>query len=186
MLPGWNSGPDVWVVPIIFVLGAYTWAFFAAARLGEMILDKLTAVRPRWPFVVRLLIMVIPMAAIAAVAENVFLLTKAIANIGTPNSLTLNSEVFWGWPLYNPLFFGLSYAAVAWLRWTRDEFGLTAVERGVQSYAPITSKRGLLLRLFAVFAFVQVSYILLYFVPWNLLSLMHDPWPSLPSYFPVP
>jgi len=185
-LPGWNSGPDVWVVPIIFVLGAYTWAFFAAARLGDLILTKLTQHRPDWSLPTCFLIMVVPMAAIAAVAENVFLLTRAIANIGTPDALTINGDTYWGWPIYNPLLFGFAYAAIAWLRWTRDKDGLSFVERGVSSLAPSSSARGLALRFLAVFAFTQVAYVVLYFVPWNLFSLLHDPWPALPSYFPAP
>ena len=46
-IPGWNSPePELWAVPIGFVFGAYTWAFFLAVRVGCRLL---TYVRGRYP-----------------------------------------------------------------------------------------------------------------------------------------
>jgi hypothetical protein len=186
LIPGWASGPDVWAVPLLFVVGAYTWAFFAAARLGDRIVKRLEVARPGWTAVQRFSVVFIIMAVIEAVAENVYLQTRAIANIGTPDALTLNSDVYNGWPIYNPILFGLAWTAVAWLRWSRDERGLSAVERGVDQLGIDSRPARAVLRFLAIFAFVQVSYIVLYFVPWNLFALFHDARPPLPSFFPVP
>lgn len=171
---------------MFFVFGAYTWAFFSAARLGDHIVKRLEVSRPQWRVVSRFSVVFVVMAAIAAAAEIVYLQTHAIANIGTPDAFTINDNAYNGWPVYNPIFFGLAFLAVAWLRWTRDVNGLSIVERGVDRLN--ISARGAcsVLRFLAIFAFIQVAYILLYFVPWNLFALLHDPWPPLPSFFPVP
>ncbi len=184
-IPGWSSGPDVWAVPILFVTGAYTWAFFGAATLGCWIIDRLGEREPSMPIIARFAVVFLANAAISGVSELIFLQTSSIANIGTPDALTLWSERYNGWPIYNPIFFGLAWTAVAWLRWSRDERGLSAVERGVDQL-PLVGRSSSAVRFLAIFAFTQVSYILLYFVPWNLFALFHDPWPPLPSWFPVP
>jgi hypothetical protein len=185
-IPGWSSGPDVWAVPVLFVFGAYTWAFFAAARMGEGIVRRLETSRAQWSTLQRFSVAYLVLASIAGVAELVYLQSDAIANIGTPNELTLNSDAYNGWPVYNPVFFGLAWTACAWLRWSRDADGLSAVERGATHIAVRSRRAATTLRFLAIFAFLQVTYIGLYFVPWNLFALMHDPAPPLPSYFPVP
>jgi hypothetical protein len=184
-IPGWSSGPDVWAVPILFVTGAYTWAFFGAATLGCWIVDRLGERQPSMPIIARFGVVFVANAAISGASELVFLQTSSIANIGTPDSLTLWSDRYNGWPIYNPIFFGLAWTAVAWLRWSRNEHGLSVVERGVDQL-PVGRSARTALRFLAIFAFTEVSYILLYFVPWNLFALFHDPWPPIPSWFPVP
>lgn len=185
-IPGWASGPDTWVVPWAFVFGAYTWAFFLAARVGCGIVVRLERARPNWESARRFAVVFVVCAAVAAVAELAYLQTYSIANIGTPDALTLWSERFNGWPMYNPIFFGLAFTAVAWLRWSCDELGFSAVERGIDQLPTLPRRFQTIVRFLAIFAFVQVSYIALYFVPWNLFGLAHDAWPVLPSYFPVP
>lgn len=185
-IPGWSSGPDVWAVPVLFIFGAYTWAFFAAARMGEAIVRRLETSRPHWGNLQRFGVAYLVLAGLCAVAENVYLQSHAIANIGTPNEFTVNSDAFNGWPIYNPIFFGFAWTACAWLRWSRDADGLSAVERGASSLATRSRRLATTARFLAIFAFLQVTYIGLYFVPWNLFALMHDPAPPLPSYFPVP
>lgn len=183
-IPGWQSpAPELWAVPIPFVLGAYTWAFFAAARIGCALLERLTRSRPRWGISRRLAAVVLTNAGLAAAAELAYLGTGSIANVGTPAELTLGGG-YDGWPVYNPLFFGLAFTAGAWLRWSRDESGLSAVERGADRLGS-GPRATTVARYLAISAFLQVSYILLYFVPWNLLALAGGEI-STPSYFPTP
>ena len=181
--PGWASGPDVWAVPVLFVFGAYTWAFVAAGIWTDKIVKAQTARGRHVLFGFFLAFWV--NAAIAAVSELIYLQTNSIANLLTPNALTLWSDQFNGWPLYNPILFGLAWTAVGWLRWSRDGEGLSYVERGVAQLARGSAMQ-VTLRFLAIFAFLQVSYILLYFTPWNLFTLLAEPMPPVPSWFPLP
>src|SRR5581483_5630419 len=45
-IPGFASSGRAWVVPVFFVFGAYTWAFYAASRIG---CGVATLVGRRWP-----------------------------------------------------------------------------------------------------------------------------------------
>lgn len=124
-------------------------------------------------------------AAIAGVSENVYLRIGAIANIQTPSSLTLWHGGPDGFPLYNPVFFGLTWTVLSVLRWSRDANGLSYVERGVLDLG-VSPKARAGLRFLAIFAALQVTYIGLYFVPFNLLAATAEPLTNLPSYFPTP
>jgi hypothetical protein len=124
-------------------------------------------------------------ATIAGVSENVYLHVGAIANIQTPSSLTLWHGGPDGFPLYNPIFFGLTWTVLSMLRWTRDADGLSVVERGVLSLN-LSARARAVMRFLAIFAALQVTYICLYFLPFNLFASFADPITNLPSYFPTP
>ena len=48
-IPGWHSPkPELWAVPIGFVLGAYTWAFLLAVVAGCRLLTYLRLRHPSW------------------------------------------------------------------------------------------------------------------------------------------
>lgn len=180
-LPGWRSpGAETWAVPVAFVSGAYVWAFLGATQLGCAILDRTAE---RWGLARGYALVFAANAGITAVAELIYLQTDAIANVGTPDALTLWDGRASGWPLYNPILFGAAWTALVVLRRSclRDPDGRSFVERGAERLPFPT-----LARLLAVSAYLQVTYIALYFVPWNLIGLAHDAPPPLRSYFPVP
>jgi len=60
----------------------------------------------------------------------------------------------------------------------------------VERFLPaVRSGQGIstLLRFLAIFACLEVVYLLLYFLPWNIFSAMRTAPPIVfPSYFPVP
>ncbi|MBA2281964.1 MAG: spirocyclase AveC family protein [Acidimicrobiia bacterium] len=184
-IPGWQSpNGHRWVVPVAFVFGAYVWAFFVAARMGCAILDKLRSRYPQWSAGRRFLPVFAANALLAAVAEITFLRSGAIANIRPAPHLTAGQGQFTQWPLYNPLLFGAAFTAATALRWSVDERGHSFVERGAEQLR-MGPRLQTIIRFLAVSAYMQVSYITLYFLPWNLLSLAHGPAPELPSYFPT-
>lgn len=185
-IPSWHSpGAGIWAVPVLFVLGAYAWAFVLASHLGCNLARRLETARPTWTCVQRFSLVLVVMVVVAAAAELIFLRTNAIANIRTADVLTVRLGSHDEWPLYNPILFGLVWTAMAWLRWSRDEDGLSAVERGANQLGA-GSRRQSVVRFLAIFAFAQVTYIALYFVPWNLFALMSGAPAPLPSYFPTP
>lgn len=185
-IPGWHSQhAELWAVPVAFVFGAYTWAFFLAVRMGCAILERLQRTRPSWGPLRGFGAVFLASAALSAVAELVYLRIGAIANVHPANQLTLWNQQPYGWPLYNPVFFGLTWTAMTALRWSRNDDGLSFVERGAQV---VQSTRGqAIVRFLATFAFMEVAYIGLYFLPWNAMAFLRDiPPPHLPTYFPVP
>jgi hypothetical protein len=88
--------------------------------------------------------------------------------------------------VYNPVLFGLTWTALTALRWSRDADGRSFVERAIPSFVsspPVQT----VARFLAIFAFLEVTYILLYFVPFNVFAAMRTAPPNVfPSYFPVP
>jgi hypothetical protein len=186
-IPGWHSPqPELWAVPIGFVFGAYTWAFFLTARLGCRLLSYCQDRHPSWgPFRGFGLVFVVNMI-VEAISENVYLRIGAIANISPFEPLTLWDGTPLAWPLYNPILFALVWTTLTAFRWYRDNDGLTFVERGLPALGT-GGQPATILRFFAIFAFVEVTYLLLYFLPWNLFSAMRIAPPNVfPSYFPVP
>jgi hypothetical protein len=185
-IPGWHSpGGAVWAVPVGFVFGAYVWAFYYASRIGCAILKRLSRTRPTWSAVSRFAVVFLAMAALEAVCELIYLRTDSIANIFTNTSLTIWSGHYYQWPIYNPILFASVWTLITALRWSRNADGLSFVERGAEQLRT-TPRLQTWVRFLAISAYLQVVYIGLYFVPWNLLALHHGPPPLLPSYFPRP
>lgn len=186
-VPGWGSAePELWAVPIAFVFGAYTWAFYAAVVSGCRILDRLKVGYPEWSPWRGFAVVFVSNALLCAVSENIYLRIGAFANIHPYEALTLWDGHPYAWPIYNPVLFGLTWTAMTALRWYRDDNGLSVVERRIpQLVASIRAQS--IFRFFAIFAFLEVVYIVLYFVPWNVFSMMRTVPPNVvPSYFPVP
>lgn len=186
-IPGWRSpDPQLWVIPLAFVFGAYTWGFFVTVRMGNRILEYLRDKYPRWGRVRSFGVVFVANAAVAAIAENVYLRIGAIANIRPYEALTLWDGTPNAFPLYNPILFSLTWTVLAALRWSRDEHGLSFVERGIGDVVR-SARTQAVLRFFAIFAFMEVAYILLYFLPFNVFASMRAAPPNVfPTYIPVP
>ncbi len=152
--------------------------------MGCALLDRMRRSHPDWSRARLFLPVLLANATIAAVAEIVFLRTTSIVNIAPAPRLTLDHGHIGQWPLYNPILFGAAFTAASALRWSRDERGHSFVERGADQLR-VGSRLRTVIRFLAISAFMQVSYIALYFLPWNLLALTHGPAPELPSYFPT-
>ena len=186
-IPGWQSPqPELWVVPIGFVFGAYTWAFFLAVTSGCALLTYVQKRHPSWGPVRAFGLVFVSNMFIEAISENVYLRIGAIANIRPYEALTLWDGTQFAWPVYNPILFSLVWTTLTAFRWYRDKDGLTFVERGLPA-GRTGQHPSTILRFFAIFAFLQVTYLLLYFLPWNVFAAMRTAPPNVfPSYFPVP
>lgn len=186
-IPGWQSpNPEVWVVPIAWVLSAYAWGFYLAARSGCNVIESLEKRRPQWGRVRQYVVVFVINAVIAAGAELVFLQIGAIVNILPYEGLTLWNSGLGAWPMYNPFLFSATWTVLTALRRSTRFDGLSFVERGVDELTS-SPKAQSAMRFLAIFAFMEVAYIGLYFLPFNLFAMMRSvPAVPLPSYFPVP
>ncbi|MDR3655961.1 MAG: spirocyclase AveC family protein [Mycobacterium sp.] len=187
LIPGWHSpAPHLWAVPLAFVFGAYTWAFFLAVRMGTGLIQRIQKIFPACGILPAFGAVFVVDALLAAVSENVYLRVGAIANIRPYESLTLWDGTTHAFPLYNPILFGFTWTAMTALRWSRDARGFSFVERSIADVVR-APRAQTVLRFFAVFAFMEVAYILLYFLPFNVLASLRTAPPNVfPSYFPVP
>jgi hypothetical protein len=185
-IPGWQSpSPELWAVPIAFAFGAYVWAFLGAAKLGCRILDRLERTRPSWGPARRWGTAYAACWLIAAAAELVYLRADAITNLRTPDALTLWADEPYRWPVYNPFLFAAAYMAFVAVRHSAQKHGLSFVERGAGTLG-LGARATTIVRFLAISAYAQVTYVLLYFLPFNLLALAGpEPFPR-PSYFPTP
>jgi len=185
-IPGWHSeGAESWAVPLAFIFGCYTWAWFAAVRLGSWILDRLRAARPAWSRARCFGVVYLVAAAQSGLSEVVFLRLEHWTYPTTVDGLTAFQGHTYAWPFFNPAIYGLTWVAMIWLRDSVDEDGLSSPERGIAtSNVPTWSKP--FLRYAAIVGFTSVVYIVTYFLPFNLLVAHGDMARDLPSYFPVP
>lgn len=186
-IPGWHSPqPELWAVPIGFVFGAYTWAFYLAVVSGCRLLAAMESRHPSWGPVRGFGVVFLSNMIIAAVSENVYLRIGAIANISPFEPLTLWDGTEHAFPLYNPVLFSLAWTALTALRWYRDQNGLTVVERFLP-VGKLGRRATTMLRFLAISACLQVTYLLFYFLPFNIFAVMRTAPPNVfPSYFPVP
>lgn len=185
-IPGWQSpAPELWVVPIAFVFGAYVWAFLGAAQMGCKVLDRLERTRPSWHPAWKWVVVYVLCGLIAATAELVYLWADAITNLRTPDALTLWADEQHRWPVYNPFFFAAAYMAFVVVRRSALRNEESFVERGAATL-PLGRRTRTLVRFLALSAYAQVTYVLLYFLPFNLLALAGPEPFARPSFFPVP
>jgi hypothetical protein len=186
-IPGWQSPhPELWVVPIAWVLSAYAWGFFLAAKAGCAVIERLEKRYPNWGWVRQYAVVFLTNAVIAAASELVFLQIGAIVNILPYQGLTLWDSGLGAWPVYNPFLFSATWTVLTALRRSSRFDGLSFVERGVEGLTA-SPKAQSAIRFLAIFAFMEVAYIGLYFLPFNLFAMMRSiPAVPLPSYFPTP
>jgi hypothetical protein len=80
-------------------------------------------------------------------------------------------------PVYEAILWGLCWGAVACVRYCKDDKGDNIAERGVESLrATPRQKQGL--RLLAKIAVVNLSFLLLYNLPWQWMATHAGNWPK--------
>ncbi len=187
-IPGWQGPmPELWPVPLAFIFGCYTWAWYAAVRVGSYVYRRLVVARPAWSQWARYGVVYVVVATQSAVTEIIFIrLEHWTYPTQTPGFVLWEGQ--YGWPWFNPLIYGLTWLVMVWLRESANQdngLGLSFAERGIDRFQ-VASWQKTAMRFLALFGFVSVVYILTYFVPFNLIMMFGTPVTDLPSYFPVP
>jgi hypothetical protein len=182
-IPGWQSAHGgSWAVPVAFVFGAYVWGYFIGSRLACAVITRARhQTAPSW---LALMLAFLACAVFEAICELAFLQTELMANVRTARALTLWAGTTHQWPLYDPVLFAAVWATIGWLRWAATSTGTTFLDRGIERLR-VGRRSQTLVRFLALSAFLQLLYISVYFVPWNLLAQLPVSVPHLPSYFPT-
>ncbi|GAY17672.1 hypothetical protein MSZK_43980 [Mycobacterium sp. shizuoka-1] len=187
-IPGWQGPhPELWAVPLGFIFGCYTWSWYAAVRLGSFIYHRLVVARPAWAQWQRYGLVYLAVVVQSAISEIIFIRLEHWT-YPTQNSFFVIGHGQYGWPWFNCIIYGMTWMVMVWLRESANQDngqGLSFVERGIDRYQ-IGSLQKTTLRFLAIFGFVSAVYILIYFVPFNLIMMNGTPVTDLPSYFPVP
>lgn len=187
-IPGWQGPqPELWAVPLAFIFGCYTWAWYAAVRLGSYIYRRLVVARPSWSQGSRYAVVYLVVAAQSAVSEIIFIRLEHWTYPTQTDGFVLGHGQY-AWPWFNCVIYGLTWLVMVWLRESANQdngLGLSFVERGIERYQIATWQKTVM-RFLALFGFISVVYIVTYFLPFNLIMMHGTLITDLPSYFPIP
>ena len=115
------------------------------------------------------------------VIENIFVRAQIYIFWGAYSGLTLWPGQIYQFPLYETLFAVIYALGFVWLRDSRDERGISAVERGADKLGAL-QRFTTAIRFLALTGFCLVWGMISYFMPFAWMSMMSDSYPPLPSY----
>ena len=176
---GWVSPNPEGMAEAVMMSGFwYPPGLLLAAILGTFLLRKAKA---RWPQlgVVGLIGICFGIFAIADIIMEVLYLRMGLYVYPTSGR---RWTVFYGhyyqFPIYQAIFWGAAWAAMACVRYFRDDKGRSVVERGIDEVR-CTEKRKAGLRILALAGVLNVAFLVLYNVPISLFQGLHpSTWPA--------
>ena len=176
-VPGWLApGGHLMPEPIIWAMPAYCYAIFGGIVLSNAFMRR---VKARWPQLGTVGMMATCWAFFLFVdllIELTWLRLGTYAYQGTVGSLTIFKGHYYQLPLYEVVLWGTAWAALACVRYFRDDNGRSVAERGIDTVRA-TPKQKTWLRFFALAGVMNVIF-LAYMVPFNWFSLQQDAWPK--------
>lgn len=175
-IPGWVS-PRGEMIPEAVVLVFFGYAGISLPIIFAIngIMRRARAVRPTIGKVGLVLVALGSAAAIDIALELFWVRTGNMAYLGTVHALSLWGGTRYQWPLYEGLFWGGVWAAIACVRFFRDDKGRTFVERGLEELR-VSTRTKTWASVLAVIGFFNVAFGV-YNIAWNWMSLNIDPTP---------
>jgi len=169
--------------PLLIVPPAYTALVYSQVIIVLWLISK---VKARWPGlgvagVVGAI--VVGLTISDTLIEGLVLRTGVYAYPGGIRAITLFAGETYQIPLSETLLFGgFGLGAIACLSHFRDDRGQTFVERGI-STLKLNFKTRQLVKFFAIYGAVHLSFVLLYMVPQQFFAMHSGPFPEgYPSY----
>lgn len=167
--------------PIFFVGGFYIFGLFGVPYLGSKLLEWS---QKRWPGasnLQRIACLFIAFCLFDIFAENLFVRTGAMAYPGTIHSLSIFAGQPYQWPLYEAMLIGATLTGFSCIRYFRDDKGQSWAEKGLDRIAlPRPARK--LVSFLAIAGLVQVYFLFVFFVPYNVFVIQADTAPAYPSY----
>lgn len=182
-IPGFASpsGDAGYVEGILWAAALYGLFGVAAAQGGGWVLAKL---RTRWPQrnnVLHYLCLFLLICVLDLIVENYFVRREIYIFWGAWSPFTLWAGEVYQFPLYETLLASLYALGFVYLRDTRDDQGLSFVERGIDRLY-VSARVRSWMSFCAITAFSLVWAIVSYFGPFIYTSMQADAFPALPSY----
>jgi hypothetical protein len=177
-IPGWvlpnahkTAFPILWIAPV------YVYLVLGMAMVGTGVMRRAKA---RWPQLSNGSLIGICWGFFVAfdlILEPLAMRLGFFTYAGSVRALTINAGHYYQYPIYNGLLWGGFWAAVASLRYFRDDRGHSVAERGVDelSLRPRT-RTGL--RFLALVGFCNTVCWAAYIIPMQAFALNADPWPK--------
>jgi Spirocyclase AveC-like len=100
---------------------------------------------------------------------------------GAPAWATLWAGEPYQFPVYETVFMNFNYMTIGLLRFYRDDRGESWAERGV-SHMKLSERGKTFVRFLALLGFCNLSYFIVYFMPYNWMAMQSDTFPKYPSY----
>jgi hypothetical protein len=181
-LPGWQSprGSNL-PEPFFLMGGIYLWWTTINVLVFCWMLQKLRLWMPRYSMLTHVPLAYLAICALDMILEIPACLTGLFAYPGAPHWATLWAGKPQQFPLYETFFMNFNYTVIGLLRFYRDDKGESWAERGTSSLR-LSSGTKTVLRFFAVLGFCNLSYFVVYFMPYNWMALQADTFPGYPSY----
>jgi hypothetical protein len=177
-VPGWAS-PNIerLAEPAIFALPSYIWVFVPVIIGVNALMRRAKA---RWPAIgkVGLASLCFVFMALADLVIEVFWARLGLYSfVGAVPGLTLFPGKYYQFPIYNSLFWGAVWTALACLRYFRDDRGYTVAEAGIDRIrATPRQKSGL--RVLSMIGIFNVVFLFLFNVPVAWITASSGSWPK--------
>lgn len=177
-VPGWLAPRgNLYAEPFLFVAPAYLYVIFSMTVVACAIMRK---AKERWPHISAIRLVMICFAFLFlfdVVMECVFVRLGLYAFGGSISWLTLFHGHYYQFPIYEALFFGATWTALACVRYFRNDKGETVVERGIDTVAA-PRRQKTWLRFLALLGIGNVAWLGLYDIPIQIFALHADAWPE--------
>jgi len=180
MSPDANALPE----PIFVTIPGYVALVFSQILIVNGLLRKVKARFSGIGVLGSIGFIIAGLTVLDSLIEIILIRTGIYAYPGAIRSLTLFAGQTYQFPLTEGFTFGgLGVGATALLSYFRDKDGKTWAEYGIEQITLFGGKGREWVRFLAIFGFVHGSFILLYTVPNQFLSLNSGPFPAhYPSY----
>jgi hypothetical protein len=181
-IPGWQSprGSNL-PEPILLTGGVYLWFCTLNVITFSWLLHRL---RIWWPKVSTLAH--VPVAFTSLVLLDLALQIPAtrlglFAYPGAPAALTFWAGEPYQFPIYADLLINGVFLSIGLLRYYRDDRGYSIVERGIDRLIRLKWSQKLA-RVLALIGYCNLSYFVVYFLPYAWVAMSADSFPRYPSY----
>lgn len=181
-LPGWQSprGSNL-PEPIFLMGGIYLWFTTINVIAFAWSMRKLRAWLPKLSTLAH-----VPIAYVTIVVLDFALELPAcrfglFAYPGAPHGLTLWAGHYYQFPIYENVFMNFNYLSIGLLRYFRNDRGESFAERGVANLN-VGQRTRTFVRWLALVGYCNLSYFVVYFMPYNWMAMQADTFPPYPSY----
>ncbi len=182
--PGWTSPKgNLLPEPLLLIIVGYTIIGYSLCFPVLAMLNKIKQRRPQTSKFQLGLLGILILIVLDTLFESLLLRTGVYAYPGGIREITLFAGQTYQFPLTEGLFYGgLTIGSTMLLLLYRNDRGETFVESGIDRLR-ISKVGKQWVKFFALFAFVQISMLLVFTIPNQWLALHSDPFPEgYPSY----
>ena len=177
-VPGWIApNGERFAEPLIFAFPSYIAMVMPGMAIGCWVMRRIQRRNPRMGKFGLALACFGVLAAIDLIVEPAWLMLGLYSYVGPIHWLTIFHGHYYQFPLYEALFWPLSWTLMACLRHFKDDKGRTVVERGVDQLG-VTGRMRTGVRFLAFAGVFNVLLLFFYNGPMAVIGAMGDSWPK--------